>query len=420
MPSTILWQGGAAAVAQVDTLTVGGTIEASDVFIMTIGKKTLSVIAGSTVAATVATTIAAAWNALDSTLYPEFAEITALATTGGALTLTANTPGIPFTVSVSTTESGGGAADDQTFTQAHTIVNSGPNDISTATNYSTGVLPASGDTLIFQNSNISALYGLSALLAVTLAKLQIDQSFTGTIGSPQANPGGYIEYRSLYFQVGATTGILGNGNGQGSGRIKIDFGSVQTNTTIVNCGQQIENGVPQILLLGTHASNVLTVMRGTVGLAYNAGEVSTVSLLNIGYVQNQTGDSNVLCGLGCTLTTIVQSGGYLSVLSNVTTFTQYAGAAVISGTATVATGVFYGSVIDQSSGTWTTITVGGVYDHRLGLLSKTITTLKLIAGAEYHDPYNAVTLTNGLQLLNTIPVQVTLDLSPGHTLAITA
>src|SRR6185295_12509087 len=106
------WRGDAPAVAQVDTLTVGGTIEATDIFKMTINGKTLSVTAGSTVAATVATTIATAWNA--STI-PEFAEITAAATSGGALTLTADTPGKPFVCTVSTTEANGDPADAQTF-----------------------------------------------------------------------------------------------------------------------------------------------------------------------------------------------------------------------------------------------------------------------------------------------------------------
>src|SRR5688500_1453229 len=56
--------GNALAVAQVDTLTIGGTIEVGDRFRVTINGKTFVHSAGTTVAATEATALAAAWNAL--------------------------------------------------------------------------------------------------------------------------------------------------------------------------------------------------------------------------------------------------------------------------------------------------------------------------------------------------------------------
>jgi hypothetical protein len=303
MPSTISWRGDAAAIAQVDTLTVGGTIEADDLFKLTIGNKTLTVVAGSTVAATVATNIAAAWNALTQAQAPEFFEITAAATTGGAFTLTAKTAGKPFTVTQTTTEANGGAADNQTFGIAHTVVNAGPNDVSTVANYSGGVLPASGDTLVFENSSSPAIYGLSALAAVTLAALHVKQSYTGTIGLPRNNGSGstsYLEYRPQYLQVGATTWDVGVGDGSGSGRLKFDFGSVQFTGSVLNGGSQAESYVPSILLLGTHASNALTVLKGTVGVAIFAGEVSTLASLGLGYVSSVQGDANVQLGDGVT------------------------------------------------------------------------------------------------------------------------
>lgn len=63
MPSKIIWQGGAAAVAQVDSLTPGGTIEADDLFLVTLTAEdgtthVLSVAAG-------ATTITATVDVLD-------------------------------------------------------------------------------------------------------------------------------------------------------------------------------------------------------------------------------------------------------------------------------------------------------------------------------------------------------------------
>lgn len=412
--STLTWRGDAPAIAQVDTLTVGGTIEADDVFKMTINGKTLNVVAGSTVASTVATTIATAWNACP---IPEFKEITALATTGGALTLTADAAGKPFTVTVATTEAGGGAADAQTFTRASTVASSGPNDWSTAANWSGGVLPANGDSVVLENSKSDILYGLDQS-AVTLASLSVSQTFLATVGLPRTNAGGYVEYRPQYLRIGATTCTLGVGNGQGSGRIKIDFYSIQTTCAVLNSGSAAETGVPSILLKGTHASNVLNLTKGSVGVAFFAGETATLATVNCGYLSNVNGDSNLTLGGGVTLTTVKQSGGAIVAASNITTLTQYAGTLTLQGTATIDTATIEGTLFDQSTGTFTTLTVLGKYDRRQSMAAKTCTNVTLYRGAEWHDPFHAVTLTNGIVLAQATPGEVTLDIAPNLTLSL--
>ncbi len=125
--ATKIWRGDSPAIAQVDTLAIGGTIEVGDKFTVTINGKSMTYIATSTTAATCATGFVTQWNALSSTAYPEFAEITAAEGVTGSLTLTADTAGKPFTISVATTESNGDAADAQTFTRTATTANSGPN-----------------------------------------------------------------------------------------------------------------------------------------------------------------------------------------------------------------------------------------------------------------------------------------------------
>jgi len=213
--------------------------------------------------------------------------------------------------------------------------------------------------------------------------------------------------------------VLGLGDGAGSGRIKINFGAVTTAAVVYNAGNSIENSIPAILLKGTDADNTLIVMKGSVGTAFFAGEITTFNTISVGYITNQTSDSSVQCGGGATLGTIVQNGGSVSIQSNVTTYTQYAGKVVIGGSATVETGVFYGTVVDQSSGTWTTVTVNGVYDARQNPYDKTITNALLLGpNSEYHDPFDAVTLSAGLTLVGTTPEKVTLDIAPGKTLTI--
>jgi hypothetical protein len=419
--SIITWRGDAVAVAQVNTLTVGGTILATDLFILTISNKILTVVAGSTVAATVAANIVAAWNTISSAMAPELAEATALATTGGAFTITADTAGKPFVVSVSTTLAAGGASSG-TFTSSITTTSAGPADASVAANYTGGVLPTTGDTLVFENSNNPVLYNLDALSAVTLAMLSVKASYTGSIGLPRTNGSGsnsYLEYRLQYLQVAATIWSIGLGDGSGSGRIKLDLGSIQFTGNVYNSGSQAENGIPAVLLKGTHASNALIVLKGTVGVAFFAGEVSTLDSLDMGYVNNIPSDSIVQCGVGVTLTTITKAGGQLTLNNNATTITQYDGQTTIIGTATLDTGVIGGTLVDQSSGLFSNITLlnRGTYDHSKSMTAKTITNFTMESASTYNDPYGMTTLSNGLFLDACRPGDVTINVPPNRTLS---
>ncbi len=116
--ATLIWKGDAHSIAQATRCTLGGTIELGDVFTLAVGSKELSVAATSTSAADIAAAIVAAWNALPQTTHPEFVAIAASDAGSGALDLTAKVAGVPFSVTLSTTESGGGEADSQTFTQS--------------------------------------------------------------------------------------------------------------------------------------------------------------------------------------------------------------------------------------------------------------------------------------------------------------
>lgn len=88
-----IWRGDAPAVAQVVTVTPAN-VESGDVFSLAMNGKSVSVTAATASASAVVDSLAAA---ITASSHPEFAEITAIAS-GGVLTLTANTAGVPFTV----------------------------------------------------------------------------------------------------------------------------------------------------------------------------------------------------------------------------------------------------------------------------------------------------------------------------------
>ena len=431
--ATYVFSGGATPIAQVDTLTVGGTVEAGDKFKMTIGGKTLSVSATAATTTQTATDIATAWNA--STI-PEFAEITAAAV-GSTVTLTADTAGKPFTVTVTTTESDDTAADLQTFVRAATTANSGPNTliagnlVNTATGAVAAALPIAGDTLIFENLATDLLYNLDALAAVTLAAVEVRASYTGNIGLPR-HTGAYDEYRPEYFQVGSTLLKVGHGEGSGSARIKIDNLAVAATVSVRHTATSTENGVPAFLWKGTNVANTMQVARGSVGVAIFAGETAQLADLNIGYRDSRESDAQVTCGAGVTFpaaSTIDKSGGILNVASSIITILQTAGETVIAGDSlniTTAT-VQGGDLKYASNGTITNLNVGGegitaqVIFSGDDLRARTVTNCNCY-GSDFAiiDEYRTVAWTNGVRLNRTGTGSNRLRLGENISLAVTS
>jgi hypothetical protein len=400
--ATCVFIGGAPAVAKVITCTIGGTIETTDIFIATIGNKTLSVVGGSTVAATCATAFAAIWNALSSSNYPEFAEITALATGGGALTLTADTPGMDFDVTLSTTETGGGVADNQTFTQSTTVANAGPNDWTTAANWSGGTVPVDDDTIIIEKGSGSIYYGLDQS-AVTPDQFVDEHDATETIGLPRTNETGlYPEYREQYLKISPDVCTV---NGE-TGRLKIDTGTVQTAITVLNTGTPAEDGLGAVIWKGTHSSNAVSVTKGDLSIAPFAGEVATVLALKMGYYSSPDTDAIVRCGSGVTLGTIVKNGGNLTcdtTTAAITSCTHSAGETTIYGMTNAVTSlsVYGGRVYYSTAGTLTAAVVmaEGVLDFSRDMRAKTVTAIQAYGQNAIFDPAAVVTFANGIDYM---------------------
>lgn len=398
--ATKRWIGNAPAVAQVNTYLFAGTWEANDVITFTIGTKSVSTTATSTTIATIGAALVTFWNALDSTAYPEFAEITASFSTA-TLTLTADTAGKPFTVTISTTETGGGAADAQTIegttstTGTVATANNGPNVYSSAMNWDTGAVPVDADDLYFDSGSVDCLYDLS-YSAVTPASITIGPGYSGNIGLPETNEDNsatpYREYRTTSLTLGTSgdaTNIAVSING-GGGRIKLNHGSSQYTALVKNTGQRLEAQIPAVLLMGTHASSSLSVNRGDVGVSFFGGETSTILTLNVGYQNNPAGDSQVVLGAGVTLTnaTIVQTGGTLeinSATSGTATITQYDGTLTLQAGGQVGLTVRGGRCVYNSTGTLggaPVVSGSGWLDFSQDLRAKAVTNAIDLYGAD--------------------------------------
>src|SRR5579883_1258005 len=331
--ATLSWTGSAPSIAQVNTWTFTGTWSSADVITVTIGSKAYTFTTGSATIATFFASLLAALQGLSSSLWPEFAEQTWGGTTP-ALTATANTAGKPFTCTISTNSALGTINGASSSTGTATTASSGPYDVSVAANYSTGVLPANGDTLIIDREGARLRYGLDQH-TVTLAVRRITAQAV-QIGLPAINADAvaYSEYRPTFWKSGVTSDYVNSR----SGRLKLDYYTIQTTCTVDYTGKGVDQNIPALLINGTNASNAFNIFGGQVAFAFFGGTLNTA---------NNYGGA----------LTVNTSGGVATALNH-----PQAGNAVttILGTGGVAQLTAYGGTIDyQTSGTLAGNTVLG-------------------------------------------------------------
>lgn len=338
------WLGNAPATRQVRAWVIGGTWEATDVITVTIGYNSVTMVAGSTAIDTIGAALATALNA--STI-PEFAEITwAYDSATNTLTGTADTAGKPFEASITTTETGGGTADDQTIDGSDTSAGTdttactGPNHLDNPANWSGGALPVDSDDVVIARG-VSIKHGLDGLDDVTPASLKIYSAFWAngaTIGLPRVNGTGsaaYYEYRGRFLKfLGATTVDVGLGESRGSTMLNLDFMTGNVAVTVHNTGTS-NDASRKTLALNMLPSNVadgtLEVIAGSVGVGMYGETCKCTS--RIGWRSNQTGDAQVYFGPGVTHgATNQMSGGTVEINTATTLINKTGGELTLNGT----------------------------------------------------------------------------------------
>ena len=401
--ATRYWLGNALPVAQVDTVTIGGTYLANDTITLTINGKDLIMTVGGTISvANLCTDLAAMVNGTTmahstrnttGAAVPEFARITATATST-TVVLTADDAGVPFTCSVSKVSTSG------TASLANTTAATGPNYLSNADNWSGLTLPTTGDDVVFQGSSVSALYGLGSLTDV-FASVRIFNSFTGAIGLPLVNGTGsaaYSEYRTRYWSCNATIVEVGLGDGPGSERIMLDTGSTTTAITVHGSGTSPDGSTPAVLLKNSAsaaADVTLEVLRGHIGMAYFPGETAKCRP-RVGYRTNVEGDAVVVLGSGVTLDNVEQAGGNLTIRSATSQINKSAGTLTIEGTGAHPIVDNFGGLVTYSStgalgATRVNVGAGATLDMSRDMSAKTVSTdVKLFARGTIRDPHGVV------------------------------
>jgi hypothetical protein len=315
----------------------------------------------------------------------------------------------------------------QAIAKTEIVTSTGKHYWDNAANWDTGAVPVTGDTVWIENSDVSILYGL-AQSAVTLAALNIDLSFAGTIGLPDYTDTGYYEYRAKELAIGATLQNWGSGIGGGSILIRINNGSVATTGVQIDSGRSNDETVAANQWRGTHASNNWTVLRGEFGAAIYGGQAATLASFEMGSPDAEDPTSDLLCeiGDGVTLTTLTVQGGVLSLYCTVGgNFRGTAGivnvyrAAAITGTSTIA-----GCRLNWlSSGEMTgavDVSAGGFLDFSQDPRGRTVAgQLTAHAGSTLNDRHRTVTWTSPPRLHKCGLSDVNWDLGRGLQLTIT-
>lgn len=385
--ATRRWCGRAGAVPQVTTLTPG-TVSVGSTFTVEINERAVTVTAATTVVADVTALLVAA---LTAAAYPEFEEVTWTDSTTH-VTATGPDDGTPFTLTLTA-----GGTGSPTFGDATTTSPSGPNWWDAAANWRENSVPVSSDDVTIDEGP-DILFGLDQS-AVDLASLSITDNFTGEIGRPRstnlADPdAGYPEYRDQRLKIGATVVTISSP----SRRLRLDLDTTQTAVTVNDTGAAASAGEHALDLVGAHASNVLRVNRGDVGVAPYAGDTATFPTITVAFRTQRDGDADVTLGAGLTVTSVEQSGGAVELNCAVTTYTKEGGSLERFGTGTV--GTLYnrvGECRDAGTGTITTLHQAGTY-VRQGLAPLTVTTATVYGGSVTRDPLGKVTWTNPVNL----------------------
>lgn len=407
---TITWLGKAASRARIDTIDVDSAAN-TETFIATRNGKSVTYTAG---AGETTATVAAGWLVLlQASTEPEFTELTfAAGSATDLITVTGPADGAPFTVTIS----GTGTASISTTTAGIS-----PHDANNGANYSGGALPSASDTLVFENSNVSVLYNLTALAAIALTKTIRRATYTGQIGLPDTNPAGYVEDRTTHLSLNSATVDWQASPADAARQFRLNGVTTGCVMTVHGDNATTEVGAEALEVKGFVATSDINVSGASIAVCPLESQTAAVRLF-------KATDSTFTIGSGAsaTLTNPTFSNSRGELRSNFTTITvDGAGSDVmVSGTAAAGTGVtVLGGVVEwKSSGTSGTIAVSsnGEFTANEAPAAFTVGAITLHKDSTLRDLYDRMTRPWAITFNNCTLAEVNLELSPGRTLTASA
>ena len=267
-----------------------------------------------------------------------------------------------------------------------------PNDWTHPDNWSPSGVPTAGMHVYFEDSSVDC-NTVSELdqSGVNLGSLNIDQSYTGSIGTASTP----LQSQTPILNIGYHNGP---GTPTGSPLLNIDLGADATDITISNTGTSADTTKAPVQLLNTNSSSTLIVYKGKVEVATGPGATAEFSKITVSYDTNVATDTDVFIGSGVTLATLDCLGGDTILECTATAATISAGTLLTLGSGAIATlNVNGGTVTSNSSGTIATLNVlngSGTIDFTKTNAARTVTTAKLGPTGSMKFNTSYITITN--------------------------
>jgi len=380
------WNGQASTVSQVDTVIIGSNTT-GQTFSYTVNGKTYTYTALSSDTST--TILAASFQVfLSAVSEPEFQELKFTPSTNTVI-VTGPADGAPFTGTV------GGTG---TISTSTTTAPLSPHDVGRAANWTGGVLPTTGDTVVFDLGSTDAKYNLAALAAVAIGSFTRRPTFTGVIGLPDINPfnGGYEEYRPTHFSLNTANIRVEQAATDLANQVRILSTLTGAPVTVTVVGQSAigaggSQGWPcDVYGLPSGQANVVNVTNGAVAVANLTGQTATVGTF-------RSASGTFLLGSAVTLTTATVVGGTGEIDCGFTTVTlDQSAVVVVSETAAAGTGVTAqnGAALSwQSTGTPGAVLIGNnaTFDLSSCPAPVAVGTITRNAGSTLNDPLGRIT-----------------------------
>lgn len=363
--ATRTWVGGAPTQAMVSV----GVITAYDVtttYTITVTAENGATLAisqvgtGGTVSTT-ATALVAVWNASVSALC---SGITATANaTAGAVTLTADTAGVPFIVASSVV---GGTGTFGAFSTS--TANSGPNDYNCIGNWAEAAKPVANDLVLITGTSAIS-YGLNQS-AVEVDGFYVMPGYSGAIGSSSA-----------YLQIDVDNATRFEFSGTGTSYIDVGGAAI---SPIIKRTKTATGGQAGLYLKG---SALVTIDQQSGVVRYDSTTFTTL------YVGSSSSCTAYVTST-CTATTIQNMGGTVVLECAATTVNNQSGTLTTEGSGAITTlNCDAGTVYSNSSGTVGTCNAdGGTVDFTKNRVSRTVTNMAF-RGATVKWDANVMTFT---------------------------
>ena len=290
-----------------------------------------------------------------------------------------------------------------TWTTTATDNGTGPYHFSDVNNWSGGSVPVAADDLVFDHRAANGLkYGLNKS-TVTYASVTITKGYRHQIGLPQVNTEYGVPFNEsldTYLRIDGCTNNcnIGEGDGQGSGLIRLECTSAWT-CNVYGTATRTESEMASVVLKGG-TSGTLTIYDGDVSIAPISGETNTFTTINVGAKGT---NPTLWAGSGSTQTTVKTLSGKSTFNSAITTLTVSGGEVVArSGNITTVTINNGATLTYMGAGTLSTVTIlsGGFLDFGKLIASRTVTNMTVHGGGSWSDPANTVTYTNAVALTN--------------------